>query len=451
VAKELDLLDDSSETEVGSYFVSNYPPFSAWSGDCLSQAKRALAVPPGAPDGGSDRKTPLGLYLHIPFCRKRCTFCYFRVYTDKNAADVRRYLDALATEIELYSRQPATAGRDLEFVYFGGGTPSFLSADQLESLVERIAKDWTWQNAREVTFECEPGTLQKAKLEAIRRIGTTRLSLGVEHFDDEVLAHNGRAHKSAEVFKAFAWAREVGFPEINIDLLAGMVGDTEAKWKRTVEEALKLDPDSVTIYQMEIPSNSRIAADVRGGRSTVPIADWPTKRAWMDYAFKQFEQAGYRVSSAFTAVKPRVGQPEDTFVYRDLVWHGADMIGAGVASFSHIAGVHFQNHADWDGYVDSLDSGALPLARGFVPTPHQRMIREFILQLKQGGVRGEYFRRKFGVEVAEVFQEAMISLVRDEFALISGDDLTLTRAGLLRADGLLPRFYEPQFQNGKTQ
>ena len=155
---------------------------------------------------------PLGLYLHIPFCRKRCHFCYFRVYTDKNAAEVQGYLDTLAREWELYNEQPAVAGRPLNFVYFGGGTPSFLSTRQLQSLVSRMDAVSPWRHAEEITFECEPGTLTEAKLAAIREIGVTRLSLGVEHFDDRILEINGRAHRSAEIGRAYACAAVAEFP-----------------------------------------------------------------------------------------------------------------------------------------------------------------------------------------------------------------------------------------------
>ena len=121
----------------------------------------ALAAPPAA--------VPLGLYLHIPFCRKRCHFCYFRVYTDKNAKEVQAYLDTLAHECELYAQQPAIAGRALNFVYFGGGTPSFLSTRQLQSLVSTMDAGHPWREAEEITFECEPGTLTEAKLDSAAR------------------------------------------------------------------------------------------------------------------------------------------------------------------------------------------------------------------------------------------------------------------------------------------
>src|SRR5580765_600468 len=150
---------------------------------------------------------PLGMYLQVPFCRKRCHFCYFRVYTDKNAHEIEEYLDVMAREWELYNSYAAIAGRTLNFIYFGGGTPSFLSVRQLEQLVRRLTATSSWSDAEEITFECEPGTLTESKLAAIRRLGVTRLSLGVENFDDHILELNGRAHRSPEIFRSYQFAR----------------------------------------------------------------------------------------------------------------------------------------------------------------------------------------------------------------------------------------------------
>ncbi|MCG3178550.1 MAG: Oxygen-independent coproporphyrinogen III oxidase [Phycisphaerae bacterium] len=425
-------------TELGNYFIANYPPFSAWSPQHVADARAALDRPPRP-------GTPLGLYLHIPFCRKRCTFCYFRVYTDKNAADVETYLKAIGREVELYAGRAGIGGRHFEFVYFGGGTPSFLSNEQLLRLVDRIGQHWSWDRAREVTFECEPGTLKQSKLETIKRIGVTRLSLGVEHFDDEVLAANGRAHRSAEIFRAYQWAREARFDQINIDLIAGMVGENDDRWRRTVAKAIELAPDSVTIYQLELPYNTEISRASKLSGDAPPVADWPTKRNWVDYAFGQFESVGYAISSAYTLVRPG---PHAGFVYRDSNWHGADMIGAGVASFSHFQGVHYQNLDRWENYVQSLlDDGRLPIARALPISDEQRMIRELILQLKLGRLEDSYFQDKFGVNIRERFAEPFESLADEGLADLDGPGIRLTRGGLLRADGLLPRFFEPRYRN----
>jgi oxygen-independent coproporphyrinogen-3 oxidase len=438
---ELDVIEQDAGTEVGNYFVANYPPFSVWTREHVPAALAVL----DRPVGDQASPSPLGLYLHIPFCRTRCKFCYYRVYTDKSSRDVRTYLDNLTREVALYAQRAGVRGRNLEFVYFGGGTPSFLSRDQLLRLVEGIQQHFSWDAAREITFECEPGTLQKSKLEAIRAIGTTRLSLGIEHLDDAVLELNGRAHHSRECYRALDWAREVGFDQINIDMIAGMAGDTEDKWRATVESAVNLDADSVTIYQMELPHNSTFARQRREGGDESLFPSSTAKRAWLDYAFRRFEEAGYRVSSAYTLAKANV---KAEFVYRDALWQGADMIGTGVASFSHFQGVHFQNFDRWEDYVESLSvRGELPLARALPITPEQAMTRELVLQLKRGRLDARYFRERFGVEVTRRFAEPFADLQRHQYLTVDGDSITLSRVGLLRVDGLLPLFFEPRFRN----
>ena len=425
------------ETEVGSYFVANYPPFSVWTTDHVqTDALPALAAAP--------TDTPLGLYLHIPFCRKRCHFCYFRVYTDKNASEVQDYLDVLGREWELYAEQPALVGRPLDFVYFGGGTPSFLSVRQLQGLVKRLSGVTPWSTAEEVTFECEPGTLTEPKLAAIRDLGVTRLSLGVENFDDRILEVNGRAHRSAEIFRAYAYARSIEFPQINIDLIAGMLGETDENWRRCVAEAVELEPDSITIYQMELPFNTTISADLLHGHTQFAdtVATWATKRRWVEEAFEQLERAGYSIGSAYTAVRDPA---TTTFLYRDRLWQGADLAGLGVASFGHINGVHMQNLDAWGPYAAAIREGRLPLHRAYRPTGEERLIRELVLQLKLGSVRPSYFEQKYHVDLSARFAEALDALRADGYlSPLNGDRIALTREGLLRVDSLLPRFFLPE-------
>jgi len=426
---------DTVKTEVGSYFIANYPPFSQWTPDALDDVRGALNSPP--------QDVPLGLYLHIPFCRKRCKFCYFRVFTEKNANEVERYVAALSREIELVSQLPVMGGRPFRFVYFGGGTPSFLSAKQLTSLVDRLRANISWDQAEEVTFECEPGTLSQPKLAALRDLGITRLSLGIENFSDAVLEENGRAHLSGEVYKAWQWIVDLGFPNTNIDLISGMVGETEENWKDCIRKTIELQPDSVTIYQMELPFNTVYSKDILGNQIETPVADWPTKRAWVDYAFDEMTAAGYSVSSAYTLVRDT---SKVNFSYRDNLWRGSDLLATGVASFGHASGVHYQNQPEWESYLSTVESGQLPLARGLRPTPHQLLVRELILQLKTGKIDTGYFRKKFNVDVLEHWQDAWQRHKDAGYLTVEGDRVTLTRAGLLRADALLPAFFEPEHQ-----
>src|SRR5579872_3590527 len=206
-------------TGAGNYFISNYPPYSFWTPQRATEAHAALERPPAA-------GTPLGIYLHIPFCRKRCHFCYFKVYTDKDSSEIEGYLDATVQELALYAGKPFIGGRKPQFIYFGGGTPSYISTRQLTRLVDGMKRLLGWEQAEEVTFECEPGTLTEPKLQAIKDLGVTRLSLGIENFDDHILQINGRAHGSREIDRTYQFARSIGFPQINIDLIAGMMGET---------------------------------------------------------------------------------------------------------------------------------------------------------------------------------------------------------------------------------
>ncbi len=428
------------ETTAGNYFVANYPPFSFWTRDRRGEAEAALDRPP-AP------ATPLGLYLHIPFCRKRCHFCYFKVYTDKDSAAVKSYLDLAIRELELYASRPFVGGRKPQFVYFGGGTPSYLSESQLQHLTDRMKAILGWDEAEEVTFECEPGTLSDHKLKLIRDIGVTRLSLGVENFSDHILEINGRAHRSREVRRAYNFARELDFPQVNIDLIAGMVEETEENWRDCVRQAIELSPDSITIYQMEVPYNTAIYQQMKAqGKLVAPVADWQTKRRWVGYAFEELEKAGYSIASGYTAVK----DPRRThFVYRDSLWQGADLLGLGVASFSHVGGTHFQNEHDFEPYVSTLREGKLPICRALTPTAEERLIREIVLQFKLGHISREYFQRKFGVDVLLRFAEAIHSLKSAGNLEMDGDSLRLTREGLLQVDRLVHEFFLPEHRTAR--
>lgn len=430
----------AEETTAGSYFISNYPPYSFWNAEQVSEAYAALDRPPR--EGAR-----LGIYVHIPFCRKRCHFCYFKVYTGKDSGEIDHYLETVIRELTLYSEKRFIGGRKPSFIYFGGGTPSYISTKQLSRIVDAMRRLFAWDQAEEIAFECEPGTITEGKLEILKAMGVTRLSLGIENYDDSILQVNGRAHGAKEIDRAYQFARNIGFPQINIDLIAGMVGETEENWRECVRKTIELSPDSVTVYQMEVPHNTTIFKEMRVmGQDVAPVADWPTKRRWVDYAFAEMEKAGYTIASAYTAVK----DPARTkFLYRDLLWTGADMIGLGVASFSHVNGTHFQNAPDWEPYTQTVESGQLPIYRALTPNDEERMIREFILQMKLGRVQKDYFQDKFGVDVERRFEGSLKQLQEQGLVNLDSGALRLSRDGLLQVDRLLHQFFLPQHRNAR--
>lgn len=428
------------KTKAGNYFVSNYPPFSFWSPQETSHVRRVLDQPPVA-------GTPLGLYVHIPFCRKRCHFCYFKVYTDKNAREIAQYIDAVKKEMASYARMPFMGGRRPQVVYFGGGTPSYLSAAQLEELFGGLKERLGWDEAQEVTFECEPGTLNEKKLATLKELGVTRLSLGIENFDDHILEINNRAHLSKQVMAAYETARAVGFAQINIDLIAGMMEETEENWDRNIEKLLEIKPDSVTIYQMEIPYNTTIYQQMKlEGKLTAPVADWRTKRRWVMKAFAALEAEGYTVGSAYTAVKDKATAK---FLYRDNLWHGADLVSVGVSSFGYLNGMHVQNEKDMAPYLERVEAGQSPIHRAFTLTEEEKLIREFILQLKLGRVGMGYFRDKYGVEVREKFGAGLKEHQEAGLLKLEGDEIVLSREALMEVDGMLPVFFKPEHRTNR--
>ncbi len=224
-----------------------------------------------------------------------------------------------------------------------------------------------------------------------------------------------------------------------------MLGETDANWADCVKRTVDLAPDSVTIYQMELPYNTTISKDLlkHGGQFDEPVAQWSVKRRWVAEAFEALERAGYTIGSAYTAVK----DPAKTkFLYRDRLWQGADMVGLGVASFGHINGVHLQNVDTWETYSARIERGEIPLGRAYRPTAEERMIREFVLQLKRGSVRPAYFADKYGVNVLERFRDQLTSLEAAGYLAVGRRrSRSPSRANaLLRVDMLLPRFFLPQ-------
>src|SRR6185436_6701268 len=195
---------------------------------------------------------------------------------------------------------------------------------------------------------------------------------------------------------------------------------------------------------MELPFNTTISKDVMKGTGqfTQPLAGWEQKRRWVKEAFEMLQAAGYHIGSAYTASK----DPSTTkFLYRDRLWQGADMAGLGVASFGHMNGVHIQNFDTWETYSAAVARGDIPLNRAYRPTGEERMIREFILQLKRGSLKPSYFQQKYSVKVLDRFNEQLDSLGEAGYLTEANDEIVaLSREGLLRVDSLLPRFFLPQ-------
>ena len=306
----------TDEPIAGNYFVAAYPPFSVWRPAHNKRVLEALLRPAA--------RTPVGIYVHLPFCQKKCDYCYYLSYVDQSAAAIDRYIDALLREMEWYSVQPAIKDRPVGFVYFGGGTPSMLSTKQADKLLAGLQSIYPWKETQEVTYECAPRSTRPEFLQVLRERGVTRASMGVQSFDNRILKLNGRIHLAEDVIRAFGLIRQAKFNWTNLDLMAGMIAETPESWRDSVQRMLQLDPDSVTIYQTEIPYNTQLYTDWKEGHLPAPPASWETKRQRAGYAFEQLADAGYTVVSAYSAVKDPL---RHRFLYQQLLWSGQDMLG----------------------------------------------------------------------------------------------------------------------------
>jgi oxygen-independent coproporphyrinogen-3 oxidase len=425
----------AEEPQTGNYFVAAYPPLSVWSAKQVPAFHDVLRRP---------SRDAIGIYVHLPFCPQKCDYCYYVSYTHQNSAVVDRYIDALIRELELYGQQAGVMGRSVRFVYFGGGTPSTLSNDQLIRLVDGLKRVLSWEQIEEVTFECAPRSVREDFLMTMHEAGVTRVSMGVQSLDNELLKTNGRVHLAEDVVRAVQRIQKRGFNQLNLDLMCGLMGETEEQWRVSVRKTIELGPDSVTIYQTEIPTNTQLYREIKDGTVSSEPVSWDTKRERLDYGFRELERAGYSVASAYHAVKDPQRHP---FRYQDHLWRGGDMLGLGVAAFGYFAGVHYQNEVTLQKYETAVEDGHVPVNRAYALSVDEQLVREFVLQLKLGEVAVEPFRRRFGVEIQDAFSGPLRALSSKGFLSFDDDAVRLTRSGLLRVDRLLPHFYDPRFHN----
>ena len=374
---------DLEQTEVGSYFVANYPPFSVWSPDAVAtDARSALATPAPA-------ETPLGVYLHIPFCRKRCHFCYFRVYTDKNAKEVEQYLDLPRAGVELYARAARAGGAAVQFRLLRR-RHAVVSFDQAaQGLVKRVNRDArSWATAEEITFECEPGTITRPKLGAIRGIGVTRLSLGVENFSDRILELNGRAHARRRSTRVYQDARE---PRLSADQHRPDRRHAGRDRRATGPSACKRTVDLAARQRHDLPDGAALQHDDQPrpaeARRAVRAIRWPTGRS----SGAGWARRSRRSKRAGLHDRQRLHRGEGSGERVSSIAIACGRAPTWWASASRRFGPHQWCAPAERRHLGEVqrgdDKGGSARARAIVRSPEERMIRELVLQLKRGSIR----------------------------------------------------------------
>ena len=385
-------------------------------------------------------KPRFGLYLHLPYCRKRCTFCFYKVYTNRNLLPMEQYLAALHREIDRYGAIPAIRGRTVNTIYFGGGTPTTLSVDQMNALAAKLRENFNISPDVEWTVEGEPATLDPDKARTLREIGVTRLSIGVQSFDNALLDRNGRSHGVEHAYRAVEMARENAFPVINIDLMSGMIDETPATWDRTLDILIGIKPEHVSIYRMEVYKNTLLYAAGFTGPGVGGIPTDEQELAQWHHAVERLEAAGY----AQVAGHAFILKPEHNHWHRVDMWSTGELLGMGVSSFSYLNGTVFQNSSKWDEYVGAASVGKSAVKRSVRLSSRGIMAREVVLGLKLFKVDRHAFRTRHGFDVLELYGPRIAQLQAEGLMTVSDDAIELTRRARDYVDIICALFYLPE-------
>ncbi|HEX6682919.1 MAG TPA: radical SAM family heme chaperone HemW [Candidatus Limnocylindrales bacterium] len=316
-----------------------------------------------------------GVYVHVPFCASRCGYCDFNTYTasELGGADVLGYLDAVEREIKLASfvKPPP-----VQTVFFGGGTPTLLSSDQLGRLLEAIDSAWGLAPGAEVTTEANPESVTPSSLESLRRNGFTRISLGMQSASPGVLAILDRKHTAGRAVAAAGEAREAGFKNINLDLIYGTPGESAEDFNESLERAVSAGVDHISAYSLIVEDGTRLAARIRRGELSPPDDDTAADRYLAAEA--RLSAAGfdwYEVSNWATS-------PGSRCRHNMLYWRGGDWWGFGPGAHSHIGGVRWWNVKHPRDYAARLSAGVSPGQGREILTPDERREEEVMLGMR---------------------------------------------------------------------
>jgi oxygen-independent coproporphyrinogen-3 oxidase len=346
----------------------------------------------------------IAVYVHFPFCLSICPYCDFdRQATGFDRIDV--YLDAVQRELQQYAPRPER----VHSIFFGGGTPSLMSAEQVGRLLQAVRRQFDVTEDAEITVECNPGDADLAKLVGFRRAGATRLSFGIQSLDDQYLQLLGRRHTSEEARQAAVWARQAGF-FFNLDFMFGLPGQSLGHWRQTLDQAIELQPDHLSCYLLTLDEKVQMGRDVARGKLVLPADDdlaemYTTTREHLARAgFQQYEISNW--------ARPGQASRHNLTYWRDGTWIG---VGAGAAS--SYRGRRWKNTPVLERYIASVKtSGVADRVEDEQPDRPTQLLDALTLGLRlREGVSPDDFKARFGVDLIDVLGRTGDWLLRDGF------------------------------------
>ncbi|GAC1643050.1 MAG: radical SAM family heme chaperone HemW [Ktedonobacteraceae bacterium] len=337
-------------------------------------------------------KTDLALYLHWPFCLAKCPYCDFNSHV-RDRIDQTRFAQALRRE--LATEAARLGGRRLTSVFFGGGTPSLLSVEQMTRLLKACYNSFAIDADAEITMEANPGTLDKEQLVGLRAAGINRLSMGAQSFDAQLLQTLGRIHTPEEITQAVQFARAAGFTSINIDFMFGLPGQTMQHWRDTLEQALALRPEHLSLYSLIVEEGTPFHTWAQEGRITPGDEDLCADM--YEYADERLKEAGYINYEISNWALP--GQHSR---HNLTYWQNLPYIGMGAGAYSSFAGRRFSDEREPATYIKQLKARHIPEVESEVIERVQAMSETAFLALRTAmGLHLPTFEQRFGEPFAQ--------------------------------------------------
>ncbi len=365
-----------------------------------------------------------GIYLHIPFCIRKCAYCDFVSFANAGVPD--QYIDALLTEIDLVARAgeyPAA----FDTVFFGGGTPSLLTGAQMQRIMTAVYEKFPIRDGAECSMEINPGTAAREHLEAYRNAGINRLSIGLQSTHDALLKSIGRIHTSAQFLDTLNAARETGFDNINVDVMHGLPGQTLAQYQDTLETVCDLQVQHVSSYALILEEHTPLYANIESGITKLPDEDLIADM--QDMGIDYLESRGYHRYEISNFAR-------DGFECRHNLnyWENGEYLGFGVAAHAVVRRKHWTRYANvntLDEYERMLKRGRRPLAETIKLFPADEMFECVMLGLRlTRGIERKAFQKRFGVDVTEAYSDALEQLRKRAWVIETDNAIALNRKGL---------------------
>lgn len=376
-------------------------------------------------------KKDLGLYIHIPFCVKKCEYCDFLSW---NAGEEERqqYVAALLSEIESY--REFAKGYRVSTIFIGGGTPSVLLPKQMEDILQKIYEIFELERRPEITIEVNPGTVDEEKLQCYKENGVNRLSMGLQSVKDEKLRLLGRIHTYQEFVESYELARKAGFDNISIDLISSVPGQTLQEWKKELETAAAQNPEHISVYQLIIEEGTPFYEKYAEHPELLP--DEETSREIYLWTGKFLKEAGYEQYEISNYAKPGK-ESRHNLKY----WERGDYLGLGLGAASMVRNIRMSNTKDMRTYLERCDKPkTMREDVQFLEEPRQMEEFMFLGLRKTRGVSKKEFKRIFGREMDMVYEKALHKCLENGMLLAHKDRIFLSEEGTLLSNMVLSEF-----------